>query len=80
MVWPSALGRHDFEALATLDPVDGEVAIKGEDAPMPMLFSRRDEGGVSEIHRCVGVLVHQLGASANCRLREVDHDQTPRED
>lgn len=60
---PSVLeAGYDFEAGAAVDPVDGEVAIEGEDAPLTALFGERDEGGVGQVHGPVGVSVHEDGA------------------
>jgi hypothetical protein len=38
--------------------MDMEVVIEREDGAMPLLLGIRDEGGVCEVHRPVGVLLN----------------------
>ena len=50
--------RDRVEVPAAAQPIDMEVVIEREDGAMPLLLGIRDEGGVCEVHRPVGVLLH----------------------
>lgn len=73
---------NDFETTKTMRPINFEILpVDSKHAPQTLTFRDAHQGGISEIHRQVAILPHQLthaGAIVQTEVREphtndVDH-------
>lgn len=58
-----------------VDPVGPGVTVESEDSPLVALFGERDERGICQVHRLVGVFCHQRGAvfeRGPCQARDAN--------
>ena len=61
--------------MPVLDAVDGEVAVKRENRSQAEPLRQGDERGVGEVHRFVGIFLHQFERALKNRIVDMENLQ-----
>lgn len=67
--------RQDGEPRAPRKAIHGEVMVERQDVGHAGALRGTHERGISEVHRQVGVLVHELGQARYIARNEIDQAQ-----